>query len=85
MEKRLKNARDYFDNITAAAYQQFMDGEVTFLVAYSMADGLYHLTEWVWYHDKAKVQAKFGGHLSSSGDLWQQVENAITDAGLIRE
>jgi hypothetical protein len=85
MERRLTNARDYFDNITAAAYQQFMGNEVTFLTAYSMASGLFHIAEWIWQHDGPKVQAKFGQQIGSHGDLWRYVESLIPDGGLIRD
>lgn len=85
-KERLENARDYFDNITAAAYRQFMKSEVTFLVVYSMAAGLYHLAEWVYLHDEAKVQAKYGAHIKSAGALWADVvETSIADAGFIRD
>lgn len=83
-ELRLLNGRDYFDHIVEPAYRQFKNGEVTFLVAYSMAAGLYHIAEWIWYHDEAKVTAKFPG-LSGGGALWAEVEKAVPDAGLIRD
>jgi hypothetical protein len=83
-ELRLLDDRDYFDHIAEPAYRQFKDGEVTFLVAYSMAAGLYHIAEWVWYHDEAKVKVKFPG-VTSGGALWEEVEKAVPDAGLIRD
>jgi len=85
METRLSNARDFFAHITEPAYMRFKDGEVTFLIAYSMAAGLYHIAEWVWYHDKVKVIAKFGSTITSSSDLWLLIETKITNAGYIRD
>lgn len=85
-KQRLENARDYFENITEAAYKQFMHAEVNFLVVYSMAAGLYHIGEWICFHDQAKVQAKFGNQITSAGELWANVvEPSITDAGFIRD
>lgn len=83
---RLENTRDYFDEITEQAYRQFMDGEVTFLVIYSMANGLYHIAEWLCLHDLSKVQAKFGMQIDTASALWHQVvEKNITGAGFIRD
>ncbi|WLS11919.1 hypothetical protein Q9314_28235 (plasmid) [Shinella sumterensis] len=83
---RLENTRDYFENITKAAYRQFMAGEVTFLAVYSLATGLYHIGEWMCVHDLAKVQAKFGAGIVKSADLWHQVvEKHVPDAGFIRD
>ena len=84
-KERLENARDYFDNITATAYQQFKQSEVTFLIVYSMAAGLYHIAEWVHFHDETKVKAKFGARITSAGELWNVVEQTIADAGFIRD
>lgn len=85
-EQRLDNTRRYFDEITETAYRQFMNGEVTFLVIYSMASGLFHIAEWMCHHDLHKVQAKFGSHIDSPAALWHQVvEKNISDAGFIRD
>ncbi|MGE0006104.1 MAG: hypothetical protein AB7S92_10950 [Parvibaculaceae bacterium] len=86
MLMRLENTRDYFDEITKKAYRQFMDGEVTFLVVYSMANGLYHIAEWICLHDLSRVQAKFGAQIDTAPTLWRQVvEKRIVDAGFIRD
>lgn len=83
---RLENTRDYFENITKAAYRQFVSGEVTFLVVYSLTTGLYHIGEWMCVHDLAKVQGKFGTAILKSTDLWHQVvEQQVPDAGFIRD
>lgn len=85
-EQRLDNTRRFFDEITEKSYRQFMDGEVTFLIIYAMAYGLYHITDWVFHHDLPKVQAKYGTSINSVGDFWHNiVENNITDAGFIRD
>jgi hypothetical protein len=84
-KERLQNARDYFDNVTAVAYRQFMQSEVTFLVVHSMAASLFHLAEWVYVHDRAKIQAKYGTQIRYGGELWDKVVGAkVTDADLIR-
>lgn len=86
MRERLENTRDYFENITEQAYRQFMNGEVTFLVVYSMATGLYHIAEWACHHDLPKVQRKFGSKIDSAAKLWHEVvETSIQDAGFIRD
>lgn len=85
-KERLENTRDYFENITKAAYRQFMAGEVNFLIVYSLATGLYHIGEWMCLHDLPKLQAKFGRGIVTSADLWHQiVERRVPDAGFIRD
>lgn len=85
-EQRLENTRDYFDNIVEPAYRQFVDAEVTFLAVYSMAAGLYHIADWFYYHDEAKIRAKFGSQIKSSGNFWHDiVEKQIPDSGFIRD
>ena len=84
--ERLQNARDYFENVTAVAYRQFMQSEVSFLVVHAMAASFFHLAEWVFVHDRAKVQAKYGAQIRYGGELWDKVVKAkITDADLIRD
>lgn len=85
-EQRLDNTRRFFDEITEKSYRQFMDGEVSFLVIYAMAYGLYHMADWMGHHDISSVQAKFGIHINNGGALWHEiVEKNIPDAGFIRD
>lgn len=85
-KERLETPRDYFDNITTVAYQQFLQSEVTFLVVYSMAAGLFHIAEWVHFHDQVRVKAKYGAQITSQAKLWHDViELAIPEAGFIRD
>ncbi|WP_318903234.1 hypothetical protein [Sinorhizobium medicae] len=85
-KERLENTRDYFENITRPAYEQFKNGKVTFLVVYSMAAGLYHIAEWMCEHDLAKVQAKYGAAITAPGQLWHHVvASNVTDAGFVRD
>src|SRR4051812_6003654 len=82
----LQNARDYFDSVTAVAYRQFMQSEVSLMVVHAMAASLFHLAEWVYVHDRAKVQAKYGAQIRYGGELWDKVVGAkIADADLIRD
>ena len=85
-KEQLQNARDYFDNVTTVAYQQFMQSEVTIAVVYSMAASLFHLAEWVYVHDRAKVQAKHRTEIRYGGELWDRVVmRNIPEADLIRD
>ena len=84
-EQRLLNSRDYFENVVKLAYERFSNSEANFLDAYSLAMGLYHMHEWVFHHDLAKVKSKFGIEVRTAGKLWKFVESEIEGAGLIRD
>ena len=84
--ERLQSARDYFDNITTPAYQQFKNDRTTFLIVYSMASGLFHLAEWLFFYKEAEVKTKYGQNITSAGALWHQViEPSVLDAGFVRD
>lgn len=84
--ERLESARDYFDNIVEPGYQAFMNERTTFLIVYSMANGLYHFSEWLCFHHRDKIKAKYGSSVDTGGALWASViEQRVTDAGFIRD
>ena len=85
-KQQLQSARDYFDNVTTVAYQEFMQSEVTIAVVSAMAASLFHLAEWIYVHDRSKIQAKYGTDIRYGGELWDRVVmRKIADADLIRD
>jgi hypothetical protein len=85
-KEQLLSARDYFDEITTPAYEQFMDTPSTFLSVYTLSYGLYHLSEWLYFYKPTELQAKYGNNITSAGKLWADVvEKQVPDSGLIRD
>ena len=85
-QERLQNARDYFENIVAVAYHEFMQSEVTLHCVHAMAASLFHQAEWVFIHNRAQLQAKYGSQMRYGGELWDRVvARKIADADVIRD
>lgn len=85
--RQLQNAKDFFEQVAKPAYKQFSDGNPDFLNVFAMANSMFNMAEWLFHHNKAQVQAKFGKkNTNSGGHLWKVVvEKQVIGAGLIRD
>ncbi len=80
----LTSARDYFEEVLKPAYNQFFAEASSFHNVYAMANSLYHINEWIWYYQEAKLMAKYP--VTNKNTLWHDiVEKEVSDAGLVRD
>ncbi|WP_373085702.1 hypothetical protein [Sneathiella sp.] len=84
--RQLRDAEDFFEQVAKPAYKQFSEGNPDFLNVFSMVNSMFNMAEWLFHHNRAQVQAKFGKNINSGGRLWKVVvETEVVGAGLIRD
>lgn len=85
-KQKILSARDFYEEVTKRAYDNFMASPSSFFSVYALAYGLYHLHEWLWHYKDKEIQAQFGRSIKRKGDFWRKcIEQKVKDAGLIRD
>ena len=59
-KQQLLSARDYFDEVTRPAYEQYLGNPSSFLNSYSLVNTLFHVSEWLFHYKATELQTKYG-------------------------
>jgi hypothetical protein len=81
----LIDPKAFFDEVAKPSFDDFMNTESSFRTAFNAVTALFHLHEWIWEFDRAKIEAKYSQTFASQGVFWKFIESKAPLAGFVRD